>query len=147
MWSFQGAESSITHTPILLYSSFNPLLPSLGYTHTKYMEKVQTNKSGRAGLLMHSSAKLITALHTGSHSGKALVTLFLHRNAIMVHHCSWRVPPPSTGALSWASRLTNRAACRGLSNSRPARNTRTYEHTGLFTPFSSYKYKHKRHRH
>ncbi len=67
------------------------------------------------------------------------LTLFLHRKAIIEHHCSCRTPPPTTGALSWANRLTKRAACRGLSSNLPARNTRTYEHTGRFTPFSSWK--------
>lgn len=67
------------------------------------------------------------------------LALFLHRNAIIEHHCSCLTPPPTTGALSWANRLTKRAACRGLSSNLPARSTRTYEHTGRFTPFSSWK--------
>lgn len=49
---------------------------------------------------MHNSAKPSTALYTGQRSGEASVTLFLQRNAIIVHHCSGRVPPPSTGTLS-----------------------------------------------
>lgn len=66
-------------------------------------------------------------------------TLPPHRKAINEHHASCLAPPPTTGTLSWASRLTKRAACRGLSRRRPARRTRTYEHTGLLTPFSSWR--------
>lgn len=55
-----------------------------------------------------------------------LVSTFCrHRKANNVHHCSCLLPPPTTGALWWARRLTKRAACRGLSSNRPARRTRT----------------------
>lgn len=64
--------------------------------------------------------------------------LFRHRKASRVHHCSCLPPPPPmTGALSWPRTLTKRAACRGVSSSRPARRGRTNEHTGRFAPFSS----------
>lgn len=49
------------------------------------------------------------------------LTLFLHRNPIIEHHCSCRTPPPTTGALCWANRLTN---------APPAADSQaTYRHT------------------
>lgn len=65
-----------------------------------------------------------------------LTPLPLHRNACNELHISV-LPPPSDGVCSYPRRLTNRAACLGLSSSLPARMGLKNEHTGLLIAHSS----------